>query len=820
MQRKTQKKWRAAGVALVVGLLSACGGGGDGASIAPPAPLPEVLSISAPAASDLAAAVQFGSSAGSAAGLRYEWNFGDGSGSTEASPKHAYAKAGDYEVQLKLSNEAGQSRSSSFKLSLSNKAHLAGRICSGAEASGWCWQAPLPTGAALTQANFVSAQLGWVLTDERQLSKTADGGRNWQLLRLPDAGKLHSFALVDANKSWVLGADGGVWRSDDGGAGFRRVGRLSAPLGSSPLRNHGGDLLSVTSVSADLATTSLWVSADGGASWFASAQRYDSQAKDGSLYRTEWTGDGKSLQVVRSLDLGLHESVAGELPAACQGSATGWRLIQAASRSELLSVSWQISASNEGGWQHFVDQVVLCTSTDSGQTWKRVASTGIPQLLYSRFSLRGDVAFWPAGAGQYWASHSNVGGGGATLYRSVDGGETWTAVTAPESGASIRHVVNASTLLVTNDARNSWVSADAGASWQALQVGLGGLPESLSSLAGQGVLLSGRPLRSYDGKGAWQLLVPHFGSADLALGFGGGALAGAIGSAAMPTPGRLFAYSGSQLLRSSDYGRSWQAPPMFAMGDIGSLQFVSANTGWVVADFGLLFRTRDGGANWSQVWAVPSGGSEFGGALQALRFSSETEGIMAVSNWQGSIVYRSSDGGQSWAMRATLPVDVRQLLTLENGEVLAAGGNGLRTGGLFLVKADSADFSTVYSADSDSVSGPGLYVRRLHRQAGGKIWAVGSKGLVLSSADAGRTWLRQDVGAAGALNDVQFADALHGWIVGDAGLLLATDDGGKSWKQQAQSTQQSLLALLIQDAKTVWAFGENGIVLATGTGGF
>jgi len=191
-----------------------------------------------------------------------------------------------------------------------------------------------------------------------------------------------------------------------------------------------------------------------------------------------------------------------------------------------------------------------------------------------------------------------------------------------------------------------------------------------------------------------------------------------------------------------------------------------------------------------------------------------------VSNWQGSIVYRSSDGGQSWAMRATLPVDVRQLLTLENGEVLAAGGNGLRTGGLFLIKADSADFSTVYSADSDSVSGPGLYVRRLHRQAGGKIWAVGSKGLVLSSADAGRTWLRQDVGAAGALNDVQFADALHGWIVGDAGLLLATDDGGKSWKQQAQSTQQSLLALLVQDAKTVWAFGENGTVLATGTGGF
>jgi photosystem II stability/assembly factor-like uncharacterized protein len=797
--------------------LSACGGGGDGANGAPPSPLPEVLSIAAPAAGDLAAAVQFASNASNAAGLRYEWNFGDGSSSTEASPKHAYAKAGDYEVQLKLSNEAGQSRSSSFKLSLSNKAHLAGRICSGTDAAGWCWQAPLPAGAALTQASFVTDQLGWALTDEQQLSKTSDGGRNWQALRLPDAGKLHSFALVDANTAWVLGADGQVWRSDDGGASFRRVGRLSALLGSSSLRYHGGDLLSVTSVSADLATTSLWVSADGGHSWFASTQRYDSLAKDGSLYRTEWTGDGMRLQVMRSLDLGLHESVVGELPGACQGGTLGGRLIQAASRSELLSVSWQTSSSNEGGWQHFVDQAVLCASTDGGQTWKRAAAAGIPQLLYSRYSLRGDVAFWPAGGGQYWASVRNVGWGGAAMYRSVDGGESWTAVAAPESGVSVRHVASASTLLGANDYGGAWVSSDAGASWQALKVGQGGLPETLSSLAGQGVLLSGRSsVADYD-KGDWQLLLPRFGSADLTLGFGGREQVGTIGSAAMPTPGRLFAYSGSQLLRSSDYGRSWQAPPLFAMGQAGSLQFASASTGWAVADFGLLFRTRDGGASWSKLWEVPVvNPAEFAGSIQALQFTSESEGLMMVSDWRTSTLQHSSDGGQSWKPITSLSIYAKQLLALGGGDVLLAGTNGTRPGGLFLVKTDSNEVTNVYGLDSEL----GMAVNRLHRQSGGKLWAVGSKGLVLSSADAGKTWLRQDVGASGGLNDIQFADALHGWIVGDAGLVLASDDGGKSWKPQAQLTQRNLQTLLIQDAKTIWAFGENGTVLATGTGGF
>lgn len=813
MQRKTQKKWRAAGAALVVGLLSACGGGGDGASVAPPAPLPEVLSISAPAASDLAAAVQFGSSAGSAAGLRYEWNFGDGSSSTEASPKHAYAKAGDYEVQLKLSNEAGQSRSSSFKLSLSNKAHLAGRICSGAEASGWCWQAPLPAGAALTQASFVTAQLGWVLTDERQLSKTSDGARNWQALRLPDAGKLHSFALVDADKGWVLGADGQVWRSDDGGASFRRVGRLGAALGSSPLRHHGGDLLSVASVNAAQATLSEWVSTDGGASWFASAQRYDSQAGDGSLYRSEWTSDGKSLQVLRSIDLGLHETVVGEVPGKCQGGVVGGRLVQAASRNELLSVGWLTSTSNDGGWAHFVDQALLCVSTDGGQSWKQVAAAGLPQLQYSRYSLRGGIEFWPTGGGVYWAK----GGGSSAIYRSVDGGETWTQVAGPGQGASIRHVANASTVLSTNDFGSSWVSADAGASWQALEVGLGGIGETLRALAGQGVSLTALAQPVQYNKGSWRLLVPRFGAEDASLDFGAGDPVGAIGSAAMPVPGRLLAYSGGQMLRSGDYGRSWQAPPLFAMGDIGSLQFASASTGWVVADFGLLFRTRDGGASWSQLWTVPVvNPAEFAGSIEALQFTSESEGLMVVSDWRTSTLQRSSDGGQSWKPITSLSIYVKQLLALGGGDVLLAGTSGSRTGGLFLVKTDSNEVTNVYGLDS----GLGLMVRRLHRQAGGKLWAVGSMGLVLSSTDAGRSWLRQDVGAAGTLNDVQFADALHGWIVGDAGLVLATDDGGKSWKQQAQLTQRNLLALLIQDAKTVWAFGENGTVLATGTGGF
>ncbi|MCB9290026.1 MAG: PKD domain-containing protein [Lewinellaceae bacterium] len=40
-------------------------------------------------------------------GLSYEWDFGDGTGSTEENPEHAYAEPGEYAVVLTVSNECG-----------------------------------------------------------------------------------------------------------------------------------------------------------------------------------------------------------------------------------------------------------------------------------------------------------------------------------------------------------------------------------------------------------------------------------------------------------------------------------------------------------------------------------------------------------------------------------------------------------------------------------------------------------------------------------------------------------------------------------------
>lgn len=134
-------------------------------------------------------------------------------------------------------------------------------------------------------------------------------------------------------------------------------------------------------------------------------------------------------------------------------------------------------------------------------------------------------------------------------------------------------------------------------------------------------------------------------------------------------------------------------------------------------------------------------------------------------------------------------------------------------------------------------------------QAGGRIVAVGERGLVVVSEDGGRSWLQAGTPTSVTLTTVRFADALHGWAVGHGGIVLATEDGGKSWSRRldgrraaqialdaaradgdakaiqgaerlkADGPDKPLLDLLVIDARRLLAVGAYGIALGSEDGG-
>ena len=81
-------------------------------------------------------------------------------------------------------------------------------------------------------------------------------------------------------------------------------------------------------------------------------------------------------------------------------------------------------------------------------------------------------------------------------------------------------------------------------------------------------------------------------------------------------------------------------------------------------------------------------------------------------------------------------------------------------------------------------------------RAGSTVVAVGIHGMVVLSADNGRSWEQsEDTPVTDTLTNIAFADAKHGWAIGHGGVVLHTIDGGRSWMKVLDGKAAAQLAL-------------------------
>ncbi len=134
-------------------------------------------------------------------------------------------------------------------------------------------------------------------------------------------------------------------------------------------------------------------------------------------------------------------------------------------------------------------------------------------------------------------------------------------------------------------------------------------------------------------------------------------------------------------------------------------------------------------------------------------------------------------------------------------------------------------------------------------RAGQRLVAVGERGIVLRSEDAGRHWAQVPVPVSTTLTQIAFFDAQRGWAVGHSGVVLGTLDGGAHWTRLLDGAQAAalqlkaakasgdpqrmraaelmhtegadkpFLAVHVQDAYTVRVVGAYGLAFITRDGG-
>lgn len=106
--------------------------------------------------------------------------------------------------------------------------------------------------------------------------------------------------------------------------------------------------------------------------------------------------------------------------------------------------------------------------------------------------------------------------------------------------------------------------------------------------------------------------------------------------------------------------------------------------------------------------------------------------------------------------------------------------------------------------------------------AGGRVVAVGDRGVVLLSDDQGTTYRQaKHVPTRATLTSVSFVDDKSGWAVGHWGVVLNTQDGGETWSLQRDdlTSDQPLFSVWFKDARNGVAAGLFSLLLITNDGG-
>src|SRR5205823_6532931 len=95
---------------------------------------------------------------------------------------------------------------------------VSSKVPAGAQSSQWHWQNPLPQGNNLRGASFVDASTGTVVGENGTIVRTTDGGNSWTVQASGTTQTLWAVSFTDATNGTAIGEGGTIVGTTDGGA--------------------------------------------------------------------------------------------------------------------------------------------------------------------------------------------------------------------------------------------------------------------------------------------------------------------------------------------------------------------------------------------------------------------------------------------------------------------------------------------------------------------------------------------------------------------------------------------------------------------------
>jgi photosystem II stability/assembly factor-like uncharacterized protein len=825
-------------------------GGCDQADCAEPDA--EVVSLPDALTLQVSDAIEIGTplapSTNAAAGLAFEWAFGDGTSSTRSAPVHAYAQPGTYQLEVRVFDSFGHSLAASATVNVSVPARVEGLVCSGGGWTGWCEQRTntqrfMPEGD-VEMLEFVDQSFGWMTirpaaADHSEIWHTEDGGRHWAVQkRLAPQANVRQLVFTDRLHGWAVdgawyraassaGPFPALYRTANGGATWTEIDPPSAHLNSKSINGtisdgfrqkiltvDGPDIAHLPSYNRpDYSVPApAMITRDGGKTWTEDVEPPNCEPSwTPAAARWEW--EAQRWRVARC----VNGQAVTLLTPSCDISLLTCGTSEAHGQGDHAVAIGTLPVNGSADPRGPLKKMVWVTN-NGGASWN---ATEAPWLQYDfdHGGMLGEVFSASARVAWYRVSLPN---NHELVYRTADGGLTWSEVNFPVRFGHGSLVISGENDLVIVLFGTRWVSKDGGTHWAAIP----DLPTASTKVPGISYgwrsdgWLYDFDLRRVEKWTSSAPMKPTYAWSEQGLAFtsdGGSHWTNGVGIDARDLVDHIetiavrdvatvvaVTYRG-QAFYTNDGGITWNrsaGPGVEGVrGAPSGLHWLS-NGHVLTVHAGAAFDSGDGGSTWRRV-TLPGPGSE----LVAL---SAGDGPQVWLLARDGVTYSSGDAGVTWARHASMgaPASVVHGLSSESAFVVLADGSVWRT----------TNAGDAWTADADKLEP----VQSMSFVNGQKGWILHTSGTLTRTYDGGTAWEATggtcpvDAGRLCGSNCIAFADDDHGWCLSDTNGDHDTLDGGATWRRLGWGGLDVVAPL---SGLAAWAGADANRIYTTVTGG-
>jgi len=614
--------------------------------------------------------------------------------------------------------------------------------------SQWTNQNLVPEGNHLWSTFFIDDNTGWIVGSDGFINKTSNGGLDWIEQNSLTTLTFKSVQFINLDIGWICGEDGLIIKTTDGGQSWTELTSGTTELLTN-LHFVDQSIGYVVGYNETILKT-----IDGGANWI-----FQSTGSSFDLFSVDFVN-------------------------ALIGYAVGGR-----------------------------DSSNFLKTTDGGLNWTNktlnLGSLSTPILNCVEFV---DANIGYIGSEGQFLNHSG------NISKTTDGGETWnsTILYRPtQNEGSSDHPVEDNILDVqrgirsiyfkdTNNGyavggtRNGWwrsifATTDGGTTWQK-KYGYSeqtGLLSVFVNTNGKGLAVgySGVIYKTEANGSSWTQIL----SGNNNLYYSGDWITSVfmindnVGWAAGYRKG-IWYYP--IILKTTNGGKIWETNSEFGNSFIispASIFFLNENIGWVNFYDRSAYKTTDGGETW-----LPTGNA----GNQKLFINQDTG--WAVYEPLG--VFKSTDGGNNWIQKSSVSSRSIYFSDMNNGWAVGAVGSIIK----------STDGGENWISKS---SGTTSKLNSVHFFDNNLGVCAGNSGTVLLTTDGGENWLAQNAGTSANLHTVLLTNASTIWAAGSNGTIISSTDLGNTWDSYSGITDENLFSASFINEYTGWFAGWNGTII-------